>query len=141
MKFGLCQVNRFQFIITYSNAFWIDVGIQFGIDGQAALSGRVSDEIDDDLMADQWLSTPVHADVTEHAMLNLIPFARAWREVTDGDMQPALVGEFLQSHFPQANPIAVTSSAVGSDHEFRGVGVAPSPHFVPPAANAFHSKF
>ena len=83
MEFSLYQVDCFQFLITYSNAFGIDVGIQFGTDGQTALSGRVSDEIDDDLMADQWLSTPVHADVAEHTMLNLIPFARAWREVTD----------------------------------------------------------
>jgi hypothetical protein len=58
------------------------------------------DEIDDDLVADQWLATPVLTDVGEQAMFNLVPFAGARREVTDRDLESCFVGELLQFPFP-----------------------------------------
>ena len=85
MKWCRCQVDRFQFLITNANAFWVEVGVQFGADGQPALGGRAANEIDDDFVADQWPAPPVHADVAEHAMFDLIPLARAGREVADRD--------------------------------------------------------
>ena len=83
VEWCLGQVDHFQFIIAYTNAFGVDVGVQFGADGQSTLGGSAANEIDDDFMADQWLAPPVHADVAEHAVFDLIPFARAWREVAD----------------------------------------------------------
>lgn len=83
MERSFCQVDRFQFLITNANAFWIEVGAQLGIDGQPALGRCATNEIEDDFMADQWSAPPVHADVAEHAMFDLIQFARARREVAD----------------------------------------------------------
>ena len=85
MERHLDQVDHFQFIIADTNAFGVEVRIQFGADGQAVLGGGGADEITDDLMADQWLPPPVHADVAEHAVFDLVPFARTRREVADGN--------------------------------------------------------
>ena len=83
MKRGLDQIDHFQLIVADTNAFWVEVRIQFGADGQAIFGGGAADEIDDNFMADQRLPPPVHADVAEHAVLDLVPFARTRREVAD----------------------------------------------------------
>ena len=85
MECCLGQVDHFQFIIADTNPFGVDINVQFGADGQATFGGGAADEIDDDFMADQWLPPPVHADVAEHAVFDLVPFAGAWGEVADGN--------------------------------------------------------
>jgi len=43
--------------------------------------------------------------VAEHAVLDLVPLARAWRVVADVDRQPGIVSEALQLAFPQSGAI------------------------------------
>jgi len=38
-------------------------------------------QLDDHLVTDQWATTPVHRDEREQAVLDLVPLARARREV------------------------------------------------------------
>jgi hypothetical protein len=52
----------------------------------------MGDQVDDHFMAHQRSASPVLGDVGEHAVLNLVPLAGAWREMTDGDLQPRFVG-------------------------------------------------
>jgi hypothetical protein len=44
------------------------------------------DQVDDHLVAGQRPAAPVLADVREQAVLDLVPLARAGREVTDLDL-------------------------------------------------------
>ncbi len=48
-------------------------------------------------------------------MLNLVPFAGAWREMTDRNGQPRFIGESLQLQFPKLQSRPIASSAVGTN--------------------------
>ena len=67
--------NLLEFFIGHMNSFWIGVGIKFGFDFQSRSGGRASDQINYYFMAEQRLSPPIHANMTEHPMLNLVPLA------------------------------------------------------------------
>jgi len=59
--------------------------VDLGADPKARGGGRGSDEAHDGGEAHQGLASPVHGDVGEEAVLDLIPLAGARGEVTDGD--------------------------------------------------------
>ena len=63
---------------------------------------RRRDEVDDDLMGDERFSSPVLRDEGEEAVFNLVPFARAGREVANGDRNVQFVCEALQLDLPQS---------------------------------------
>jgi hypothetical protein len=63
-------------------------------------------------MADQGAPSPVHAYVRKEPMLDLIPFARAGRQVANADSHIAFVGKRLELKLPQSDAIPVTSGAV-----------------------------
>ena len=81
-------------------AFWdharavdgIDVGVEVCLYSQPRLSCRCPDEIDNDLVAHQGSAPPIHSDVREQAMLDLVPFTGSWRIMTDSYIQSCLVG-------------------------------------------------
>src|SRR5450755_5059445 len=123
------------------NTLRIRVEVQVGMYRESALGPGAGNEIDDNLMTDQGLPPPVHRDEGEHAVLDLVPLARAWREVTHADVQPSLAGETAQLEFPQAHPMPVaTAAAVGGDREFARLGVARLAHRVPPPPDRLHRK-
>lgn len=129
-----------EFLIGYLDAFGIDVGIEFGFDFQAGAGGGASDQIDDHFVVIQRLAPPVHTDMTEHAMLDLIPFAGSWREMADRDAQPRLVSQPLQGHLPQPNAGAVASATVRGHQQGRRVRITDPPHFLPPPTEGLHGK-
>ena len=73
-------------------------------------------------------------------MLDLVPLARARREVADRDLQARLVGEFLQFHLPEPDPIAVAPPAVGTDQQPLRLGVRLLTHREPPLADALDGE-
>ena len=60
----------------------------------------IGNQIDDHLVVNQWPTPPILGYVAEHPMLNLVPFARAWRKVAHINSQIRLIGKLLQLHFP-----------------------------------------
>ena len=60
-------------------------------------------------------TSPIVSDVTEQSMLNLVPFAGAWRVMTDLNRHAGLVRKSLQFQFPKSIAMAVASPAVCSD--------------------------
>ena len=76
--------------------------IQFAADRQAGLGRGRCDQLDDHLMADKRSAAPVAGDEREQTMLDLVPLARARREVAHGDRKAEFVGEPLQFDLPQA---------------------------------------
>jgi transposase len=59
------------------------------------------DQFDDDLVADQRPSPPVHGNVREEAMLDLVPLAGSGRQMTDRDVQSRGIGKPLQLDLPE----------------------------------------
>lgn len=62
------------------------------------------------------LSTRI-SSLLRFAMFDLVPFARACREVTDFHNQSRRIGQPLQFQSPESSPWAMTASAVGSDQQ------------------------
>ena len=75
------------------------------------------------------LPRSVLRDVTEQAMLNLVPLAGARREVAHVDAQTRFVSELLQSVLPGTRAIPVAPARIGGDEttpEPRGSDTCPS---------------
>src|SRR5260370_5221311 len=73
-------------------------------------------------------------------MLNLVPFARAWRQVAEGESQTRLISQLLEFPFPQAHPRAVAASTIGTDQQPLRSRILRPAQLVPPSADAFHRK-
>ena len=110
------------------------IGVQDAVHAESGVGGGCADQIDDDLVGDQWPAAPVHGDLGEQPVFDLVPFAGSWREVAHGDGQSGLGGEFGEFDFPGPDPVAVGSAAVGADQQPVGVGVAVLADGFPPAA-------
>src|SRR5262249_9714728 len=102
--------------------------IETRADGQTGRRGGSTNQLDDHLMAHQRLTSPILGDVTEHAMLNLVPLAGAGREVAHGDAQPGLRGESVEAGFPETRAVAVTAPSVSQDQQTRGPWVGAAAH-------------
>ena len=59
MKVVALDVDGGHFVIADLNAFLIEVAIEITRDREAVFGRGGADQLDDDLMADQWLSAPV----------------------------------------------------------------------------------
>ena len=91
-------------------------------------------------MAYQRLAPPVLGDMTEHPVLNLVPFAGAGREVGHRDTQPERIRQLLQLEFPPSAAAAVGTTAVSGDQQTLGVRIGVASHLPPPAADRLHGK-
>ena len=70
--------------------------IDFSTDFESFAGCGCSDQVDDDLVAHQGLTTPIQADERKQAMLNLIPLGSAWWKVAYPDGQVQFIGQPLQ---------------------------------------------
>ena len=132
--------ERVHLLVGDLSAGRVEAFVQFGADGQSALGGGGADQVHHHLVADQRLAAPVLGDVAEHAMLDLVPFAGAGREVAHRDAQPQRVRKLLQLELPQPAAAAVGAAAVGGDQQAPRVGVGAAPHLPPPAAQRRHGE-
>src|SRR5688572_16384844 len=83
--------------------------IERGVNDETCTCRCVSNEAHDDLEGAQRFAPPVHRDEGEHAMLDLVPLARARREVPDMDGEIEPVGKVLKLRLPRARSVAVAS--------------------------------
>src|SRR5882724_8588996 len=91
-------------------------------------------------MTDQGLAAPIHADIREQAMLNLVPFTCAGRKMADRDIQPDRVGQPLPLAFPQPYAVAVTPATIGADEQRAHAWIQRLAQMHPPAPNAFDGE-
>src|SRR4051812_39463949 len=91
-------------------------------------------------MAHQRPTTPVHRDVREQPVLDLIPLARARREVADGDLQARLVSKRLKFYLPEPDPVPIAPAPVGADQQATGLRIDLLPHPGPPLADALDGE-
>ena len=78
---------------------------------------------------------PVLSDVTEQAVLDLVPFRRAGRIVADLQGQPGFIGQFLQCDLPQPDPTAIGTAAIRGNHQPGGRRISLATHRLVPAAD------
>jgi hypothetical protein len=106
----------------------------FGLDCQSLFSAWVSNEVYDHGSTFQWTTAPVLADMAEHPMLDLVPFAGARGEMTDMDGHGEFFSQVLNFDFPEA--AAVAKTPFGCNQQFIGLRMEFNPHALPPAANS-----
>ena len=94
------DVESSHFGVADFHALGVGVFVEFAAHGEAGLRCRRRDQFDDRRSAGQRTPAPVLRDVTEKAMLDLVPLRRAGRIMANGDGQSGLVGEFLQFELP-----------------------------------------
>src|SRR5271157_3993256 len=70
------QIHGCQLLVGDFHLGGIEVGVEVCLYSQPRLSCRCPDEIDNDLVAHQGAAPPIHGDVREQAMLDLVPFRR-----------------------------------------------------------------
>src|SRR6266851_7280347 len=80
--------------------------VQLGLDAQASRRPGVTDQLHDRLEGVERTASPVLGDVTEEAVLDLVPLAGAGREVRDMDTQTQVISQALQFRLPRARAIA-----------------------------------
>jgi hypothetical protein len=123
------------------NSFRIEAVVDVAGDGEAGIGGSGADQLDNDLVADQWLATPVLGDVGKEAVLDAVPLAGTGRQVGDGYDAAGLVGKALKFAFPEADAGAVAAAAIGRYGQGSSLGIAFLAEPLPPAPNALDGKF
>src|SRR3989338_3235511 len=141
MELLSCKCESSELLFRHDDAFLIGIGVEFGMDLQASLCRRVGDEFDDDLPTHEGNCPPVRRDVTEHAMLDFVPLARARWVVRHRDRETCLIRKFLEFQFEEARATGITPSAIGSDVQLTRICICLPPHAVPPPTDCLHGKF
>ncbi len=141
MEIRFLDIDLSELSVGYFDSFAVETGVDLGLDFQSFLSGRVSNQVDNDFMAREGFATPVHAYMTKHAMLNLVPFTRPWWKMTNRDAQSKFVGQALQRYFPQPGTVTITAATICCDKKFSCFRIDVRTHFAPPAPQTFHCEF
>jgi hypothetical protein len=109
--------------------------VQLGLYTEASHRARVPDELYDRFEGTQGTPPPILRDMAEQAMFNLVPLARARREVRHVDTQLEIVGQLLEPALPGAAAIPIAPAGVGRDEHGGRVRVGTAPHHRPPLPN------
>jgi len=100
VEVGALKPNGLHLASAHLDANRLLPSIESRLDAQPRGRAGTANEADDHLAAQQGLSTPVRGDMAKHAMLDFVPFARAWRQMAYRYPQPRLSGEPLQLSLP-----------------------------------------
>src|SRR3982074_639866 len=100
MKFGGDNVENFQGVLFYFDAGGIGTLIQATLNGEPRCRCCCRDQLNDDLMREQWSAAPIFCNEREETMFNPIPFARSRRVVRNGNRQIRYVRQTLKFQFP-----------------------------------------
>lgn len=73
-------------------------------------------------------------------MFDLVPLARAWREMPNMNDHLQRCGKTLKLYFPQPDASAVAAAAIGGNQELFHSGIHQSPHCSPPSTDRFHRE-
>src|ERR1700694_1967241 len=105
----------FDLFVGNLDAGGVDGGVEFGADGESGAGGGRCDGLDDDFVAGQWPTTPVHRDVGEQPVLDLVPLAGPRWQVAHGDMQAGGGGQRGEFGLPLPGAVPVGTTTVGAD--------------------------
>ena len=120
------EVYRCQLGIGDGDPTRVLAGVELRPDAESGPTVRRANQAHDRGQVDERCTAPIHVDVRERPMLDLVPLARARRKVTDRDRQARPIGETLQfSHFHnrrRAPLLPPASAVISSDWAWRYAG-------------------
>src|SRR6266536_2794399 len=114
--------------------------VQLGVHDQTGAGGGVGKQVDDDFVAGEGATAPVHGDLAEQPVFDFVPFAGSGRQVAHGDLQSGRSGELGQLDLPQPGAVAVGAATVGADQQPARLGVGQLAGHGPPAADGGHGE-
>ena len=94
------KVDAGEFFVGDIDPFRVVPLVEFAADAKPLTSSGGSDQADDHSETREWLASPVDRDVREHLVLDLVPFARARGEMTNGRDEAGRRGEVLKLGLP-----------------------------------------
>jgi len=118
----------------------IRVGIDDSLDRQTSRGCGTRDEFDHGLHARERAGTPVDGDVREELVFDLVPLARARREVADAQGEPRVGGQTLQFFLSEPAACAVRSAAIGHNQEGVRGRILALPVVTPPPTDTLHRE-
>ena len=98
-----------------------------------------SDETNNGFETYEGATSPIHRDVREETVSDLVPLARAWGEVALRHREAGAVGEVLQGTLPESRAVPVASSAVCGDEEVARIRISRGPS-LPTTAGCWHMQ-
>src|SRR5216110_2194307 len=110
------------------DAFLVGSRVEGALYFEAGFGRRRGNQLDYGGAIGERSGAPVLGDVTEQAMLDLVPFRGSRRIVANLEREPGVVGELLQLQFPQPRARRVRAFAVGRDRQLTSVRIALPPH-------------
>ena len=115
MNFVTAELYLTEFLVGYFYSRLILIHVQDCLDFEPGARLGAANQIDDGLIIDQRLSSPVQTDEREEPVLDLVPLAGAGRIVTDRNRYPDLIRHLLQVEFPGAQAISVAPPSIRTD--------------------------
>ena len=113
----------------------VRAAIEFRPDAQTGPTVGRSNQAHDGGEVHERRAAPVHRDVREQPVLDLVPLARARRKVTHRDGEPRAIGELLQFPLPEAQAGAVAAAGIRRDQQRLGLAIGRAAHLLPPSSN------
>ena len=111
------EADRGHLRVGDGDAARIVAAIEFRSDAEPRPAVRRANQAHDGREVHERRAAPVHRDVREQAMLDLVPLARARRKVTDRDGEPGAIGELLQFPLPEPEAGPVAPAGIGRDQQ------------------------
>src|SRR6266571_7523107 len=101
---------------------------------------RGANEVHHDLVGFQRMASPIAGHMTKQAMLDLVPLARAGREMAHFDLQTGFIAQRLQFDLPKTISATVAAATVRRDQQALGLRVPATAQTLPPGPNRFHGE-
>ena len=126
------EAYRRQLRIGDGDATRVLAAVEFRPNAESGPTVRRANEAHDRGQVDEWGAAPIHRDVREHPMLDLVPLARTRRKVTDRDHQARPIGQTRQFPLPQPEARPVAPACIRRDQQRLGLSIRRATHVLPP---------
>ena len=122
------EAYRRQLRIGDGDATRVLAAVEFRPNAESGPTVRRANEAHDRGQVDEWGAAPIHRDVREQPMLDLVPLARTRRKVTDRDHQARPIGQTLQFPLPQPEARPVAPACIRRDQQRLGLSIRRATH-------------
>ena len=79
------DIDRVHFRVGYLDGFWVVILVEAALDIESDVRAGRSDQLDDDLVADQRFAAPVLCDEGKEPMLDAVLFTGTGRVMSDSN--------------------------------------------------------
>jgi hypothetical protein len=140
MKRGRFKLEGPHLLLWNLQTRWVSGRVQLRADLEPGLRRRMGNQLDNHFMTNQRSPALILGDMTEHPVFDLVPFARARWQVTDGAPQAGFIRQPRQFDLPPPGLAPVAPAPVGHDQPLLGPGRGRRAQLPPPAAQRFDCK-